>query len=113
MDTKTDTAPAAAPKGAVTAPVTLASPIKRGDTEIASLTLRKPRAGELRGLNLNELLNADVTSIIRVVPRISDPSLTEQEVENLEADDLAEVGGVIFGFFMNQTQKAALAKLTG
>ena len=53
-----------------------------------------------------------MSSLIRLIPRISDPSLTENEIENFEADDLAEVGGTIFGFFMTPAQKAALAKLT-
>ena len=110
MGEKTETPAAPQPS---TASVTLSTPIVRGDTSIETLSLRKPRAGDLRGLSLNEVLQSDVSSLIRLVPRISDPSLTELEVENLEADDLAEVGGTIFGFFMSPAQKAALAKLTG
>ena len=110
MGEKTETPAASQPS---TASVTLSAPIVRGDTSIETLSLRKPRAGDLRGLSLNEVLQSDVSSLIRLVPRISDPSLTELEVENLEADDLAEVGGTIFGFFMSPAQKAALAKLTG
>ena len=107
-----DTTPAQAALPA-SATVTLNAPVVRGETSIEQLTLRKPRAGDLRGLSLNEVLQSDVTSLIRLVPRISDPSLTEQEVENFEADDLAEVGGTIFGFFMSPAQKAAFAKMTG
>ena len=32
--------------------ITLSDPIKRGEQVIAQVTLRKPRAGEMRGLTL-------------------------------------------------------------
>ena len=35
--------------------VTLDYPIKRGDTEVKEITLRKPMAGQLRGVKLTEL----------------------------------------------------------
>ncbi|MDN5535652.1 phage tail assembly protein, partial [Comamonas sp.] len=40
--------------------VTLDYPIKRGDTEVKEITLRKPMAGQLRGVKLTELLSLDV-----------------------------------------------------
>ncbi|HYC80799.1 MAG TPA: phage tail assembly protein [Croceibacterium sp.] len=98
---------------AKTAPVTLANPVRRGDSEIAAVVLRKPLGGDLRGLTLQDVLQSDVNALIKLVPRISDPPLTEQEVAALEADDIAEVGGTIFGFFMTPAQKAMLARLTG
>jgi len=100
-------------KTPVTATVKLGTPIARDDTEVAQLTLRKPKAGDLRGLSLQDVLQSDVTSLIRLVPRISDPALTELEVSELEADDVAEIGGTIFGFFMSPAQKLAIEKLTG
>lgn len=72
--------------------VELESPIKRGDTEISQVQLRKPRAGELRGLNLANLANLDVSSLIKLVPRISQPALVEQEVANLDPADLTALG---------------------
>ena len=48
--------------------VTLDSPITRGKTTIDSLTLRKPQSGELRGLQLVELLNMDVGTLIKLLP---------------------------------------------
>lgn len=95
-----------------TASVTLATPIARGDTNVEMISLRKPKAGELRGLTLQDVLQSDVSALMKLVPRISDPALTEHEVAELEADDFAEIGGTIFGFFMTPAQKAAIAKLT-
>ncbi|ENY81908.1 phage tail assembly protein [Sphingopyxis sp. MC1] len=84
----------------------------RGDKVITDIRLRKPKGGELRGLNLQDLMAADVNAIITVLPRISDPIMTVADAESLEADDIAEAGGVITGFFFNSAQRAMIEKLT-
>lgn len=84
----------------------------RGDQVITDIRLRKPKGGELRGLNLQDLMAADVNAIITVLPRISDPIMTVADAESLEADDIAEAGGVITGFFFNSAQRAMIEKLT-
>lgn len=106
----TSTSPTTA-KGSIFETVTLNAPIIRGESEIATLRLRKPMAGDLRGLNLQDLMQMDVTSIIRLLPRISDPMLMEVEAATLPADDLAEIGGTLRGFFMTAAEKAAVQKL--
>ena len=83
----------------------------RGDEQITKVRLRKPRGGELRGLNLQDLMRADVNAIITVLPRISDPIMTAADAEGLEADDLAEAGGVITGFFFNSAQREMIDKM--
>ncbi|WP_333882856.1 phage tail assembly protein [Sphingobium yanoikuyae] len=88
--------------------VTLNTPIVRGETTIEKLTLRKPKGGELRGLTLQEILQTDIGTIITLVQRISDPILIKDEADNLEADDLAEIGGVIRGFFMTTAERKAI-----
>lgn len=80
--------------------ITLNTPIKRGDSEIKTITLRKPKSGELRGLSLAELLQLDVNSLHKLLPRISTPTLTEADVSALEPDDLVQLGGGIAGFFL-------------
>ncbi|MBU1605791.1 MAG: phage tail assembly protein [Gammaproteobacteria bacterium] len=117
MDTPSATSapsPATAqPRTAETAPVTLNAPVVRGETTITDLTLRKPKAGDLRGLTLQDVLQSDVAALIKLLPRISSPALTEHEASELEADDLAEIGGTVFGFFMTPAQKAVIKQLTG
>lgn len=61
------------------AEVTLQTPVKRKDDQIKKVTLRQPSAGELRGLSLARLMQMDVSAIITVVPRISQPILDEAE----------------------------------
>jgi hypothetical protein len=101
-----DTANAETARASHTFP--LAEPIKRGDTSIDNLTIRKPSAGQLRGLSLQSLLSLDITAILTVVPRISMPPVTQAEADGLDPADLAEIGGAIRDFFMTQGERKLL-----
>lgn len=89
--------------------ISLADPIRRGEQVIETITLRKPRSGELRGgINLQDLMVCDVATVLKVLPRISDPVLTPDECDNLDPSDLAQMGGTIRGFFMTPAEKSAI-----
>lgn len=85
--------------------VILDTPIRRGTTNIESITLRKPNSGELRGVSLVELLQMDVGSLIKVLPRISSPSITAVEVAGMDPADLLALSSKISGFLL---QKSAM-----
>lgn len=85
--------------------VVLDSPIRRGVTTIDSITLRKPSSGELRGVSLVELLQMDVASLIKVVPRISSPTLTAIEVTGMDPADLLALSSKISGFLLQKSAK--------
>ncbi|NKJ43173.1 phage tail assembly protein [Novosphingobium sp. SG720] len=106
-----DTPPEAAEANPGTATVELSEPIKRGEQTIASITLTKPRGGALRGLSLQDLLRTDVVAMLTLIPRISNPPLTVPEVNNLGADDLAEIAGVVRGFFMSATERKIMTTM--
>lgn len=78
--------------------VTLENPIKRGDTLIETITLIKPNAGTLRGVSLQDVATSDVNALIKVLPRMTYPSLTEHEVVNLELPDMIALAGQVIGF---------------
>ncbi|ODS22895.1 hypothetical protein AB835_11630 [Candidatus Endobugula sertula] len=78
--------------------LTLSSPIKRGDENITSITLRKPDAGSLRGVALSDVVRMDVDALAEVVPRLS--QITEQEFRQLEPYDLMMVGKELTTFFV-------------
>jgi hypothetical protein len=78
--------------------VTLDTPVKRGDTLIESVTLIKPNAGTLRGVSLASVAGSDVDALIKVLPRMTYPSLTESEVTALELPDLVALAGQVVGF---------------
>ena len=86
--------------------VTLDTPVKHGDQTITRVTLRKPKAGELRGIALSELLQLKVEAIQTVVPRISSPMLHKQDMANMDPADLVSLGSVVIGFLLTKDQKA-------
>lgn len=86
--------------------IPLDTPIKRGETEITSISLRRPAAGELRGVNLTDLLQMDVIAVTRVLPRISDPTLTDAEIASLDPADFLALASEVAGFLL---PKSALA----
>lgn len=85
--------------------ITLDTPIKRGDDAIASIELRKPAAGELRGCSLADLMQLDVAALIRVLPRITTPAITEQEAAKLDPADLLQLGGEVASFLLTRQAK--------
>ncbi|NCP11364.1 MAG: phage tail assembly protein [Sphingomonadales bacterium] len=91
--------------------ITLVEPITRGETTIEKLTLRKPQSGELRGLSLSDVIGMDITALLKLIPRISEPVLTEDECLRLDPADLTEVGGVVRGFFMTRAERQMMEAL--
>src|SRR5450830_700731 len=83
-----------------TAVVPLDTPIQRGEQTISSVTLRKPKAGELRGLSLSGLRRVDVDWLQVLLPRISSPTLTKFDVANLDPVDLVALGGEVLAFLL-------------
>lgn len=78
--------------------VILEKPVKRGEQVIEEITVIKPTAGTLRGVSLAAVANSEVDALIRVLPRMTAPSLTEQEVAALELPDLIALAGQVVGF---------------
>ncbi len=92
-------------------PITLSEPIKRGETLITEIILRKPKAGELRGLSVQDLMTARATAVLDILPRIAMPPITQPEAENLEAEDLAACSGAIIDFFLKPSDREAMEKI--
>ncbi|EOG5640798.1 phage tail assembly protein [Pseudomonas aeruginosa] len=77
--------------------VPLSKPFKRGETEIAAVELREPSAGELRGLDMFDVIRMNVTAHRSLIPRIS--NLTANEFDQLLPRDLLNVQTEVVGFF--------------
>lgn len=82
--------------------VPLDTPIERGRQKIDEVFLRKPNAGELRGVSLTALLQMEVDALITLLPRISTPALTTHDVRNMDPADLVQCGGVVAGFLLQK-----------
>nr|MDT0527341.1 phage tail assembly protein [Streptomyces sp. DSM 41633] len=64
--------------------VPLDHPLTRGDQKIDKLQLRKPTAGDMRGLSLARLGAMEVDEMRKLLPRITMPPLTDAEVMSIE-----------------------------
>lgn len=91
--------------------VDLDTPIVRGETSYRTVQLRKPRAGELRGVKVSEVLQGDVNAHLKVLPRITQPTLTTPELEAMDPSDFSELMGATIGFFMTKGQREQLANI--
>lgn len=100
--------PVEGPANPQTIIVKLAFPIKRKGGDVAEVTLRKPKAGAMRGLKIEDLYSTDVNSLLVLLPRITEPTLIPAEIEELESEDLIELAGAVKGFFMSAEMKTAI-----
>ncbi len=107
---KTETASPVLPTPPVAAAgeiVTLLEPVRRGETLIAEVTVRKPRSGELRGLSLAELCRLEVNQLQQLLPRITQPMLHRQDIDNLDPADLIALGSAVISFLLPTEVAAA------
>lgn len=81
-------------------------PVQRGDQQIASVKIRRPRAGELRGLSLVDLGQLKVDALAKIIPRITIPMLHEAEVHNLDPADLLQIGAEVGTFLLQKAQRS-------
>lgn len=86
--------------------VTLDTPIQRGEQTIDKVTIRKPMSGELRGVSLIDLMNMDVLALRKVLPRITDPTLTDMDVGRMDPADLVQCGVAVTSFLLTKSAKA-------
>jgi len=106
MSKNTDSTTSAAITGAGTyKTVILDEPLTRGASMISEIQIRKPKAGELRGVSLIELGHMDVAALQRVLPRITSPILTTQDVANLDPADLVSLGAEVAYFLVKKADR--------
>lgn len=93
---------------AISETITLDTPITRGETTISDISLRKPSAGELRGVALSDVLQLQVDALVKITPRLSSPALTEPEMRHMDPADLVQIGGVIAGFLLTRQARGEM-----
>ena len=91
-------------------PIELEQPIQRGEQTITAVALRRPRAGELRGVDNAALIRQlDYGALETLLPRITQPTLTRVDVANLDPADLANIGAEVVLFFVPKAAKVELS----
>lgn len=84
--------------------VTLTAGIRRGENTITDIVINKPNVFSLKGLKLVDVLNVDVDAITKLLPRITQPALTEMEIKSLDIVDFTELATSVITFFIKQDQ---------
>lgn len=85
--------------------VTLSTPVKIDGKEVKEITLRKPATSELRGLSMVDILRMDVNAMIKLLPRITQPPLSEYQVaKEVEPEDFTELVSKTVLFFAKKEQ---------
>lgn len=103
MTDSTEAQHAATPPAAQQATsIELDTPLQRGKTSVTSITVRKPLGGALRGIALVDLLNMDTRSLQKVLPRITEPALSEVECRDLDPADLLQLGTAVSTFLLGK-----------
>ena len=85
--------------------ITLDEPIRRGEQTLTEVRLRKPKAGELRGTQLVNLLHMDIAALEIVLPRITVPTLTKHEVGQLDPADITQFGSELASFLLTKEKR--------
>lgn len=87
--------------------VQLEQPIQFGGTTITEITIRKPNVKALSGVSLQAIYQHDVNALVKVLPRVTTPALTSQQVMDLDPVDFATLGGHLVTFlYPKELQKA-------
>jgi hypothetical protein len=87
------------------ATVTLDEPIERGETKITEVQVRRPSAGELRGLNIADLVQMNVDATTKLLPRITVPMLTVADIGALCPSDFTQLGMEVQDFLVPSAKK--------
>lgn len=92
--------------------VSFDKPIPYGDKELSEITLRRPMAGDLRGVKLRGLHDMDVDTLFAIVPRISSPPVTMGQLAALDPYDTVRLMESVTDFF-NTSPTASLTTSSG
>lgn len=82
-----------------TVKIKMPTPFEKDGKEITEIELRKPCAGELRGLSLTEVCQMDFAAACTLLPRIS--ILNERDLLDIDVENLAPLMVGIANFFVN------------
>ena len=85
--------------------INLISPLTQADgTTITAVHVAKPTVGAMRGLQLAMIQMQDVNALAKLLPRITAPALTTDDVFALDPADFAALANLVSLFFMTQEQ---------
>ena len=90
--------------------ITLEKPIVRGTTTINEVTVLRPKDSvPFMGISISELIQMDVNALQKVLPRVTEPKLTNHEVKTLDPADTFSLGTQVAAFFLKKKDLDSLS----
>ena len=89
-------------------PVQLTTPVEIDGKKVKTVRLRKPTVGDLRGLKASDVMQSDVNTMITLLPRITQPPMTPDQIAALEVADFMQMCGQVVVFSVGPEAAAAL-----
>lgn len=89
--------------------VTLEEPIQIGGSKHSVIIVRKPSVQALRKIRISELLNGDVNSICTILPLCTSPTLTQQQINEIEPADIVQLGAAVIYFLQPKSVRAEMS----
>ncbi|PHM68314.1 phage tail assembly protein [Xenorhabdus sp. KJ12.1] len=86
--------------------IELETPLARGNGKITEVTVRKPTSGALRGARLQALLEMDVDSMLLILPRVTTPALTKNDLMMMSPGDLINLSVEVVNFLLPKSVKS-------
>lgn len=80
--------------------ITLQNPIARkgGKVETVTITDAMKQAGSLRGLKVYDVMTSDVNSLMTLLPRVTNPALTKEELTTMDTWDFCQLSTAVANF---------------
>ncbi|MDB6374521.1 phage tail assembly protein [Photorhabdus bodei] len=81
--------------------ITLSEPLERHNGEKITeviITDTMKQVGALRGLKLYDVMTSDVNSLITLLPRVTQPRLTEAEINSMGIQDFTQLASGVADF---------------
>lgn len=89
--------------------LTLDESVMIGDKEYTEITLRKPYAGNMRGISITQLQSGDTQQVINFISKVSDWPI--QAVEHLGLGDFNIINNIVLGFLFPKNLSDLLSGL--
>ena len=87
--------------------IQLSRPIQQGDQTVDEIKLRDPKAGDMMGIKLSQVMNMDAAHCLPLLERINDNGLMQADLLGLHCFDLAELMGQLVDFFVRPPSEPA------
>lgn len=71
-----------------------------GIGEVKEIVLAAPKVSQLKGIKMLDILQGDGDAVAKLIPRISKPAISPEDLDKLHPSDFSSIFQAILGFFV-------------